>query len=251
MRPTFRTLCFVLWVLGLVPFADGRELLAVGTEFPGIYVLDRSGEPRGLGVDALRVIARELGYPVRFEHYPWARAQKLVEEGRADVLIGPYRTAARERRFQFAEPGFYRDSVVFYARTDSANRWDGTLESLMGKRIAIIHGWIYGERFEAMRGQLDQHVTPSVEHAFKLLMAGRADLAATNVRDSRPRIEELGIADKVYRLTPDIDTQVGYFALPRGETHRQLRDDIGRTLRQMRADGRLAKLAKPYGVPLP
>ena len=82
-------------------------------------------------------------------------------------------------------------------------------------------------------------------------MAGRADLAASNERDSRPRIVELGISGKVRKLTPVIDTQVGYFALPRGESHRQLRDDIGRVLKQMRADGRLKDLARPYGVPLP
>lgn len=251
MRPSFRTLSVILWVLGLVPFADGRDVLAVGTEFPGLYVLDVKGEPRGLGVDVMRAIASELGDQVRFETYPWARAQKLVEEGRADVLIGPYRTIARERRFQFAEPGFYRDSVVFYARKGAPASWDGSLASLMGQRIAIIHGWSYGERFDAMRGQLDLHVAPSVELAFKLLMAGRADLAASNERDSLPRIEALGIANDVRRLTPAIDTQIGYFALPRGESHRQLRDDIGRVLKRMRADGRLEKFARPYGVPLP
>lgn len=251
MCPTYRILCVILWVLGLVPFAGARDLLAVGTEFPGIYVREASGEISGLGADVLRAVARELGDQVRFEVYPWARAQKLVEEGRADILVGPYRTAARERRFQFAEPGFYRDSVVFYARRDASNFWDGTLVSLQGQRIAIIHGWVYGERFEAMRGQLDVHVAPTVELAFKLLMAGRADLAASNERDSLPRIDELGIGGKVRRLDPAIDTQIGYFALPKGESHRQLRDDIGQVLRQLRADGRLAKLARPYSVLLP
>lgn len=251
MYPGFRTLCVILWVLGLVPFADGRDVLAVGTEFPGIYVLDARGAPSGLGVDVLRAIAADLGTRVRFEIYPWARAQKLVEEGRADVLIGPYRTAARERRFQFAEPGFYRDNVVFYGRSDVASPWDGSPASLMGQRIALIHGWTYGERFEAMRGQLDVHVAPSVELALKLLLAGRVDLAASNERDSRPRIEALGIDGQVRRLSPTIDTQVGYFALPRDASHRQLREDIGRALRQMRADGRLARLAEPYAIALP
>ncbi|BAN46114.1 ABC transporter substrate-binding protein [Metapseudomonas resinovorans] len=251
MRPRFRILCVILWVLGLVPFAGARDLLAVGTEFPGLYVLAPSGEPTGLGVDVLRAVAAELGHQVRFELYPWARAQKLVEEGRADVLIGPYRTAARERRFQFAEPGFYRDRVLFYARKGTAATWDGSPASLMGQRIAIIHGWIYGERFEAMRGKLDLHVAPSVELAFRLLMADRVDLVASNQRDSLPRIDELGIATDVRELEPEIDSQVGYFALPRGESHRQLRDDIGRVLGQMRADGRLAKIAKPHGVPVP
>lgn len=251
MRPRFRLLCVIFWVLGLVPFAGARDLLAVGTEFPGIYVLAPNGEPTGLGVDVMRAVATELGDRVRFETYPWARAQKLVEEGRADVLIGPYRTAARERRFQFPDSGFYRDSVVFYVRTGSGFSWDGSVASLMGKRIAIIHGWIYGERFEAMRGQLDLHVAPSVELAFKLLMADRADLVASNERDSLPRIEALGITGQVQSLTPVIDSQIGYLALPRGESHRRLRDDVGRVLRDMRADGRLMKLARPYGVSLP
>ncbi|MCY1403746.1 putative amino-acid-binding protein YxeM [compost metagenome] len=251
MCPNFRILCVILWVLGMVPFAGARDLLAVGTEFPGLYVLRADGQISGLGVDVLRAVAKELGDQVRFEVYPWARAQKLVEEGRADILVGPYRTAARERRFQFAEPGFYRDRVVFYARRDAASNWDGTLASLQGQRIVIIHGWAYGERFEAMRGQLDLHVAPSVELAFKLLMAGRADLVASNERDSLPRIDELGIGGDVRRLDPVIDSQAGYFALPKGEAHRQLRDEIGRLLRKMRSDGRLAKLAKPYGVPLP
>lgn len=251
MLAIHRALCVILWVLGLVPFAGARELLAVSAEFPGIHFTAPDGTPRGLGVDVLRMIAAERGDQVRFEIYPWARAQKMVEEGRADVLVGPYRTAARERRFQFVEPGFYRDNLRFYVRRQSGYSWDGRVTSIQGRRIAIMHGWAYGARFDSLKPYLDLHVAPSVELAFKLLMAERVDLVASNERDSRPRIAELGLEGDVSPLEPVIDTQVGYLALPRGESHRPLREDIERILRRMRADGRLAELARPYAVPLP
>ncbi|WP_375740966.1 substrate-binding periplasmic protein [Pseudomonas boanensis] len=238
-------------LLCLIPFACAREWIAVGTDFPGIFQMTPSGEPRGLGVDVLREVARELGDQVRFELYPWARAQKRVEDGLADVLIGPYRTAARERRFQFSEPGFYRDRIAFYARAGTTNAWDGSLGSVRGQRIAIIHGWVYGEHFEAMRGGLDLQMAASVENALKILMAERADLVASNERDTRPRITALGLDGAVIRLEPAIDTQVGYFALPRDSGHNALREAIGGVLRKMREDGRLATMAKPYGIPLP
>ena len=127
---------------------------------------------------------------------------------------------------------FHRDfdevNLRFYVRRQSGYSWDGRVTSIQGRRIAIMHGWAYGARFDSLKPYLDLHVAPSVELAFKLLMAERVDLVASNERDSRPRIAELGLEGDVSPLEPVIDTQVGYFALPRGESQRPLREDIER-----------------------
>ena len=50
------------------------------------------------------------------------RAQAMVEAGLADILVGPYRTPERERRFAFAARPFYRDHMVFTALGDAVKK---------------------------------------------------------------------------------------------------------------------------------
>lgn len=113
-------LLFLLTLLtGLPPAgaAGPRELLVVGTSFPRIYEQEEAG-PSGLGVELLRRALGSRGQGMRFEFYPWLRAQAMVESGQADILMGPYRTPEREQRFLFSPQAFYEDALVFYARRE-------------------------------------------------------------------------------------------------------------------------------------
>nr|WP_298114604.1 transporter substrate-binding domain-containing protein [uncultured Pseudomonas sp.] len=231
--------------------ALAREWLAVGTNFPQVFERSAEGEYRGLAVSVLHHGLDMLGHSVRFELHPWARAQYMVEQGQADILIGPYKTAEREARFAFSTMAFYRDRVVFYGRRDRLPPWHGDYQALPGRPIGVVRAWSYGDRFVQAKSTLDLVTVESVENGLKMLSLGRLQLLASNQRNSRPVLLKLGLLDEIVELDPPISLEDGYFAFPRLASHDALRKDFDRALAEMIEQGELARLAEGWQVQVP
>ena len=228
-----------------------RELLVVGTRFENIYERRPNGEFGGMGVDLLRLFAQRYGYRLRFDIYPWRRAQELINGGKVDVLVGPYKTPERMRTMLFSGQAFFQDQVAFYVRANALPLWEGDYQVLHGRRIVTLNGWNYGQAFSKAAPQLNISVTNSVESGLKMLAASHVEMFATNRRDTDPVVQALGMQDKVMALAPLIDVQDAYFAYPLSPRWRDMPGQMDRMMTEMKKNGELQKLARRYGVTLP
>ena len=237
--------------LGAPRHAGAAERLAVGAAFAHIFEQSADGQWQGLGVDVLRVLAARAGDTVRFNIYPWPRAQAMVERAQADILIGPYRSAARERQFAFVDLPFYRDRLVFYARRQADARWQGEFGPLKGVRIAAVRGWHYGPRFDQARPLLDISEVPQLDNGLQMLLHGRIDLLATNERNSAAPIAALPPGAGLVALCPAIAQLDGYLAFAPGPASAPARDRYNALFTEMVKSGELARLAARHGVLTP
>ncbi|HEV7814442.1 MAG TPA: transporter substrate-binding domain-containing protein [Janthinobacterium sp.] len=230
---------------------QARELLVVGTVFGHVFECSAADKCGGLGVDVIRAIARQTGDTVRFKLYPWARAQAMVENGQADILLGAYKTQERERHFAFSERPFYQDTMVFYARAGDTTGWDGNYASLKGRRVAAVGAWVYGKDFDQARA--DQKIPEAVqlENGILMLSRGRIDLLATNLRNTEALLPVLHLSGAIKPLKPVLDIQNGYLAFPRRQDHDALRGNFDRVFRQMVDTGELARLGRLHQVAIP
>ncbi|MCY0914073.1 substrate-binding periplasmic protein [Massilia antarctica] len=236
--------------LALPAGAAPRELLVVGAHFARVYER-ANGEFSGMAVEIIRAISGELGQPVYFELYPWARAQSMVAQGQADILVGPYKSPERLELFTFSERPFYQDQMVFFSRSNAPFAWDGSYASLRGKRIVIINGWAYGDEFDAARKDLLVSVTNSVESALTMLSHGRVDLFASNVRNTEPVIPLLALEGKVVPVGRTICLQRGFFAFPRRPEYDVMRARFDHAFNAYVDSGELRKLGKRLNVQVP
>lgn len=237
------------WGLAAGP-AQAQELLAVGTTFPRVFSLSAQGQPEGLAVDLLRRALAQEGRTLRFEFLPWMRAQALVEAGRAQILIGPYRTPEREARFHFTETAFYADAMVLYARNGQAT-WGGDMGALKGQRVAKVAGWAYGEAFDKAAAGMLLSTPQDVAAGVRMLQLGRVDWLATNQRNTEPVLKLLGLANELQLSGPPLTHMRGHFATPRDAAGEQLRQALDAGLRRLRANGEWRDMAQRWGVPLP
>jgi polar amino acid transport system substrate-binding protein len=240
------------WTLGalgllLALAVHGRELLAVGTTFPGIFERDAQGNFLGLGVDLVRTLCSMQGDTVKFSIEPWTRAQETVANAEADILIGPYLTPEREKRLAFMEHPFYEDNMVFYVNANSNLRWDGQYTSLIGKRIVTIRGWVYGEQFDRQRPNLNVEVTSTIESAMLMLAANRMDFLAVNERNAYRELSKPEIRFTVSKITPTIGVQVGYIAVPIDAQHADLLSSLNAGFKNLIRSGQFATMAAKYG----
>ena len=248
---TIRTLLLTLLACFGLTALQARELLAVGTQFPRVFAANEEGQPVGMAVDLLKQAATSQGHQIRFELYPWLRAQQMVEHGLADILIGPYRTPEREARFLFSQLGFYEDALIFYARREQLGLWTGDFATLRQRPVGLVQGWAYGEAFERARPQLRIHTARNVETGLQMLKLGRVDLLASNERNTAPVIESLGLAGELLPLLPAIGQLRGHFAYPRNPRGEILRLELDRALEQLLAAGELRELARRWQVRIP
>lgn len=241
----------VLLSAGVWSPAVAIERVAVGASFHLVYEQDAAGRPTGLAVDVLRALAARAGDTVRFQFYPWPRAQAMVERGQADILVGPYRSAERLKRFDFLDQPFYRDRLVFYARSKGGATWQGDFRSLAGKRVVAVRGWHYGDSFDVARPLLDLGEVSQVDNGLRMLALGRVDLFASNQRNTDALVKELRLDGTLTVLCPDIGRIDGYLAFPRTPKFAAARQQYNLLFGQMVRAGELQKLGAKNGVQVP
>jgi polar amino acid transport system substrate-binding protein len=228
-----------------------RELRVAGTHFARVFELNPAGEFVGLGPDLLREICRRSGDTVQFAMYPWVRAQALVEQGEADILVGPYKTPEREARFAFSDRAFYQDRMLFYVRAGTNVQWDGSFGQLRGKRIGTVRGWAYGNGFDQARSSMQIENVPTLESGLLMLIHERIELLATNYRNTEGILPRLEMTGKVRPILPVIDVQNGYFAFPKSQEHDGLRSRFNEIFNSMVVSGELARIARRHDVHVP
>lgn len=147
---------FLAGWLGLAPPAPCVLRLALDTPFPPHIVLDErgvAGQPAGINVQLLQVLAERVGCQLRFVQSPWARALKLLEQGELDVVsqlsfnpqraghiafIGPH---LNERIWLIADP----TQVPPVQQLADITRWPAD------KMVAVLNGSYFGEPLQQLR----------------------------------------------------------------------------------------------------
>ncbi len=240
----------VLCVL-LACAAQAKEVFVVGSTFARIYEQTEAGEFIGLGAELVRTIALQRGLTVKFGIYPWARAQEMVANGSADVLVGPYKTPAREARFSFADQPFYQDNMVFYKLAGSKASWDGSYESLKGKRLVAVLGWVYGTPFDQERANLGVTNANTVVSGLTMLLNDRMDFFVANERNTTAGMASLGKYEQFVLVSPKIGQEVGYFAFTKDPEHEDLRQAFNAGLGKLIESGEYAAMAKRFSITVP
>lgn len=247
---------FALWLWlpllqGAAGQAMGREWLVAGAHFERVFERTADGEFDGLGPAIVRRVAQQMNDTVRFELYPWPRAQALVAQGKVDLLVGPYKSPVRLGQMAFSQLPFYRDQMVFYARPDAHIAWTGDYGKLVERRIVVLNGWVYGAAFTQASAGLHTSVANTVESGLLMVAHQHVDLFATNVRNTEPVLARLHLAGTVMALPQALDQQDGYFAFPHDAEHDEFRARFDAAFRTLVERGELKRLGHRFNVAVP
>ena len=244
-------LCAATLLCASPALAQAPELLVVGAHFERVFEVTRDGAFIGIGPEIIRSVASRMGYKVRFAIYPWARAQAIVAQGAADILVGPYKSPERLLTLAFSERAFYQDDMVFYARSSAGMAWGGDFAALKETRMVIMNGWAYGDEFDRARPRLNISVTNAVENGLKMLASQHVDLFASNRRNTEPVMARLNMGASVVPLPKVIEIQRGYFAFPKRPESDKLRAQFDQAFNALVDSGELKRLGRQMDVGVP
>jgi polar amino acid transport system substrate-binding protein len=236
--------CAALFFSVLCPAAEPATIRLVTMDYPP-YIVKQDGKVQGPVVSVVKEAFHRLGYHVSIELLPWSRSLDMVSQGTADGLFTIKKTPEREATLLYvAEPVLTQEYVLFVHK-DSAFRFDGNLASLANVKLGVTANNSYGPRFdEALRQGQFRHLQTAYdhEHLFRMLVAGRIEVAIGSKVVGQAFIHAIHADDQVVVADPAVMTAYSYLVFTRQRDFTELARVFEQTLVAMRRDGTLAKL---------
>lgn len=160
----------------LVPHAQERSVNVLCGPLP--FVSDGEGCDSGIGADLARMACAAASLDCRFQQMPWPRAQKEIEAGTADILIGPFYAPERAVWMVFSHDFFYVDQMWLFRKAALA---ESDRDGADIRRVGVPLGWsIGGDLYQ--RESLTVEQVRTVDLALNLAVNGRLDAVAAHAR---------------------------------------------------------------------
>jgi polar amino acid transport system substrate-binding protein len=180
---------------------------------------------------------RRVGLTFQLDTNPSARSLDLANEGKIDGE--GLRVAGMEAQYpslvQVPER-YTKVSFVAFARDPNIKLTEGWA-GLKPHRIAFINGWKLYEANATTAQSITKVEKP--EQLFKMLDAGRIDLALYTLADGTSQLKEMGISG-IAPVTPSLRDADMYLYL--NKKHQAHVPRISQALKDMKTDGTYAKI---------
>lgn len=185
----------------------------VGSSFPNILTYDKDGALTGSAVKIIERASKKLNFKYEITLYPWVRATEMVKQGKADILIGPYKTVERENFMNFTDDHFYEDQIILVTLRDKKVKWSGDLSSLVNLKVGVVRGWALGKIYEKYKSKLQVTYAESTDKLLQMLQLERLDIIIIHKRSYTEDIKTDFIDITKFKiLSPELSSQKGYFA---------------------------------------
>ncbi|MCX4026246.1 transporter substrate-binding domain-containing protein [Endozoicomonas sp. SM1973] len=155
-------------------FCKDMIIFGYDSKPPKYYIED--GQSKGILVDIMRWIGKEINYNFDIRLYPWKRAYHHALEGDGGI-IGLSWNEERDKIFDYSDV-MYFDDVVLAVRKDNVFSFN-LIKDLKGKSIALERGSSKGNEFDNLikTGFLKPVWSNSMPQSLLLVLSGHADMA--------------------------------------------------------------------------
>lgn len=224
---------------------DHTPLTIITEEWPP-YNYSEEGELKGVSVEIMKAVLKELGRSDPIQVYPSQRAKKMLDTLPNTIFFSLFRTKEREPRYKWIGPiGF--DAIYFYQRKGDPRQINSMEDASKVPLIACRQaGLVYDTLQKAGFKNLDAKAHSSNQIYWKLLK-GRSDLA---ISDSplgvKYFLKKQGLAPDSLRQTSVMVARsdlyiVGSLDIPDAEITRWQQ-----TLLRLRDNGTIEKIYREY-----
>ena len=132
------------------------------------------GRPRGLSIDYMDLVAKNLGIEVEYVTGPsWNEFLGLIKRKELDVMLNIVRTEDRQKYLLYTDPYVKNPNVVV---SYEKNAYE-SIEALFGKTVAFPKGFFYEEVLTKSFPQIKRLPVEDTLASLKAVVFGKADAA--------------------------------------------------------------------------
>ena len=173
--------------------AHPQITLAYEANYAPFTFVDKAGRVRGISVDYIKLVERELGIKFRLVSVDSLDVNlKMAREGKADVLTSLMRTHERSRFLKFTKPYVSVPAVMIVRRSYSGPT---ALSEMTGRLVAVGKGYAVESFIERRYPHLALVKTADDVAALKKLAFGEVDAAVVDIASASSIIGGQGITN--------------------------------------------------------
>ena len=195
----------------------------------------------GYDADVAKELGKRIGVKVKLVEAPWESLFAGLDDGRYDLVInGVDITKERSQKYDFSDPYAHIHTALVVKGDNTEIK---SFEDLKGKKTVNSIGSTYMTLAEKYGAEATGVST--LDETIQNVMDGRAD-ATLNSEDSiATYLKTKPDADIKVVATTDDASDVA-IPMKKGESTKTLRTAINKALKEMKADGTLAKISNKY-----
>jgi len=137
------------------------------------FNFNENGEPRGLSIDFMNLVASRVGLQVEYISGPsWQQFLDMIRGGELDVIANATPTPERREYMHFTS-SFINQPVVIVI--DESTTGINSLEDLHGRRVAVVEGFFHHEYMERKYLDAELILETDILGCLYAVIEGRAD----------------------------------------------------------------------------
>ncbi|KKB38274.1 transporter substrate-binding domain-containing protein [Bacillus thermotolerans] len=219
------------------PMAEKVYQVAVDEHLPPFSYINEAGELTGFSVELFRRIAEAQQIEVAFHPMNLYEAERALEEGTVDAVIGMKYSVERSERFRFSE-SYFTTTDVMVIPSEAANEIN-SLAGLRGKTIVMQEDPVSFELLLNVR-RVEFQLALNAKDSFQFLLMDRADAWLTNKRTAEFYLDQSGEREN-YRILEHISVPSD-FAVAVRQGERDLLQLVNESLADMQTNGDYQRL---------
>ncbi len=253
-------ICSLFVLVLMVNTVNAEEIKAFhwadDEDYPPLIYRGTDGKPAGIFYQIMTEAFLRLDIPLKVETYPWARAQKIVADRKADGMITVH-TIPRKQFLVGSDPILLVTEHIFVNRNNPRIKEIMAIRSLKAiKAYRVVETLGSGWTKEELKGAKITWV-PQMDNAFKMLIKGRVDIFISNgfvgAAFLQKKINEGGVFSEGYRtiITNPYPLRTIAFRLfvRKDSPFVKILDNFNKTIHQMQMDGAIRHILEGTYLP--
>lgn len=236
--------CVLVFLAAAGLSAQAREYTVALNHAPPYRIVQEAGGSKdysGIYIDVIREAAARAGIDLRFKVVPFQRALVLMENGGADIMLGPNRTPERELFLDYLEVEVSRERKVFYLGRGTPDI--ATYQDLGERRIGVLRGATYFDRFDADVA-LQKFEVSDYETGLRILERGRIDTLIMPELQGDYLLKKRALS--LAKSSLGIEGRPSYIAVSRKSSLGRDRGRLVQALTEMKTEGDMEQIFARY-----
>lgn len=187
------------------------------------------------------------GMQLKYTTLPWERAVIKARKGEIDCVVGVVKDNVPD--FLFGEEEYAQNEMHFFVRVEDSWRFQST-ESLHGRRVGAISGYVYGESVDSWITENGFVLTGNnaLKRNIKMLRARRIDTIIDSWLVMSANLRNLGLSEHIISAGKVKPSQRLYFACsPNSPKSSMIVKSLDDGIRVLRRQGRVQYIMSRYG----
>ncbi len=199
----------------------------------------------GVYFDLLRAVYEPEGIRVRYEFFPWSRAEAMIRKNRADAMLAAFYNPKNEDQTRYPRYPLDSEIVNVAYKKGTVSQWKGE-KSLSGKAVSWPRGYDY---HNYMKVKVKAVEVDSNEQGWQMMDRGRVDFHMASLEELEKQLKAQSAPDDY--VIQEVLTKQLYVWFGKNERTEKLAAIYDRRIQALKDTDSLKPIFDKYDLPMP